>query len=84
MKWDEFRALLEGVGPETPLGRIVSIRSEMDEEILKHFTADQKRIRSEWLHKTALEKKPEDTEKFLDMMKNTHIEMAGGAGVWKQ
>lgn len=53
MKWDEFRAFLQGIAPETPLGRIVSIRAEMDEEVLKHFTPEQNRIRSEWLHRTA-------------------------------
>ena len=40
MKWDEFQALLVGIGPETPLGNIVSIRAEDDPEILKHFTRE--------------------------------------------
>lgn len=78
MKWDEFRTLLIGIAPETPLGRIVAIRSETDKDILKHFTSDQRRIRSEWLKKIAKNKGPVDTEKYLETMKNAFIAMAGG------
>lgn len=53
MKWDEFCALLSGISPETPLGRIVSIRAENDKEVLKHFSKEQKRIRNEWRNRTA-------------------------------
>ncbi|OME86531.1 Gp15 family bacteriophage protein [Paenibacillus sp. FSL F4-0100] len=48
MTWDEFCTLLAGIMPETPLGQIVSIRSENDKERLKNFTSEQKRIRNEW------------------------------------
>lgn len=48
MSWDEFCTLLGGLGPKTPLGEIVQIRSEKDKEILKHFTPQQKKIRSDW------------------------------------
>lgn len=48
MSWGEFSTLLAGIMPETPLGQIVSIRSETDKEMLKHFTADQHRIRNDW------------------------------------
>lgn len=48
MPWGEFSTLLAGIMPETPLGQIVSIRSEDDKEMLKHFTPEQHRIRSEW------------------------------------
>ncbi len=48
MSWGEFSTLLVGIMPETPLGQIVGIRSENDKEMLKNFSADQHRIRSEW------------------------------------
>lgn len=48
MSWDEYITLLSGIGGDTPLGRIVSIRSETDKERLKQFTPDEKRIRNEW------------------------------------
>lgn len=48
MSWNEFCTLLKGIMPKTPLGQIVSIRSEEDKEMLKHFSKDQHRIRNEW------------------------------------
>ncbi len=53
MPWSEFTALLSGIGPETPLGAIVDIRSETDGDIIKHFTPEQRRIRREWQTKQA-------------------------------
>lgn len=79
MKWSEFRALLVGIGPETPLGRIVSIRSETDKDILKNYTPSQKRIHSEWQKRLAKNKTALETERFLDAMKNALIDFAGGA-----
>ena len=49
MRWDEFAALLSGIGPETALGRVVAIRSETDPDILKHYTQEQRRIRDSWM-----------------------------------
>ena len=37
--------------PETPLGQIVSIRSEKDPKVLKGFSKEQRKIRSEWMLK---------------------------------
>lgn len=48
MPWGEFSTLLAGIMPETPLGQVVSIRSEDDKDILKNFTKDQHKIRNEW------------------------------------
>ena len=45
MSWSEFCTLLM---PETPLGQIVSIRSEEDKDMLKHFTKEQHKIRNDW------------------------------------
>ncbi len=35
--------------PDTPLGSVVSVRAEKDPKVIKDFTKDQKRIRSDWL-----------------------------------
>lgn len=48
MPWGEFCTLLAGIMPETPLGQIVSIRSENDKNSLKNFTKEQHKIRNDW------------------------------------
>ena len=48
MSWDEFTTLLAGLNGETPLGRIVSIRSETNSDRIKQFTVAEKKIRKEW------------------------------------
>lgn len=48
MPWTEFATLLAGLSPKTPLGGIIAIRSETDQERLKHFTPEQKKIRRDW------------------------------------
>lgn len=78
MKWDEFKDLLGGLGPETPLGRIVSIRAEEDEDILKHFSKGQHKIRNEWRQKQAKSVSQEELATVLEDLKNAFISMAGG------
>lgn len=48
MSWQEFCTLLLGLLPDTPLGRIVSIRAEKDPKVIKNFTKEQKKIRNDW------------------------------------
>lgn len=46
--WAVFSDLLAGLGEKTPLGRIVAIRSEDDEDMLKSFTPDMLEERQRW------------------------------------
>lgn len=78
MKWDEFADLISGLGPGTPLGRMVAIRSEDDKEVLKHFTKEQKRIRSEWKSRQAKAVSKEQAAAYLESIKQALIKMAGG------
>ena len=59
VSWDEFRSLLSGISQETPLGRVVAIRSETDKNVIKHFTQNQKRIYDEWRSRRAETMAPE-------------------------
>ena len=72
MSWSEFTTLLAGIMPETPLGQVVSIRSEDDKETLKHFTPDQHRIRNEWRNRRARElvADPEHAAKMVKAFQN--------------
>lgn len=76
MPWDEFKDLLAGLGPDTPLGRIVRIRTEKDEKVLKNYTPEMNKIRSDWQQKIAKEKSKDEVDKFLEQMKSMFIKMA--------
>ena len=65
MSWGEFATLLSGLMPDTPLGQIISIRSEKDKNIIKNFSKDQLRIRNEWLKRKA---KNIDKQSYDDAM----------------
>lgn len=51
MDWREFIVLLNGLTEDTPLGKIISIRSETDEEIINNYSDGQKKIYDEWRKK---------------------------------
>jgi len=76
MKWDEFKALISGLGPETPLGRIVQIRAENDKNILKNFSKEQHRIRNEWKSRNVKKVSESDITSVLDQLKNAFIQLA--------
>lgn len=63
MPWTEFCVLVSGLMHDTPLGQVVAIRAETDEDMIKSFSPDQKRIRDEWRDRQA-EKQLEDPEQL--------------------
>lgn len=63
--WDEFKALISGLSPETALGRIVAIRAETDKNTIKHFTPEQRRIYDDWRERSV--KKMDDKNFEADM-----------------
>lgn len=76
--WDEFRSLLAGIAPETPLGRVVAIRSETDKNVIKHFTRDQKRIYDAWRYRKAAAMTPETYEQEMQHLERMMAAMCGG------
>ena len=84
MKWAEFRALLEGLDPNSPIGRVISIRAENDPKIIKYYTKEQQRIRNEWRLKKTKKASVEDMGKVLDGFKAAFLSMAGGGRTLKR
>lgn len=77
MDWKEFATLLNGIMPETPLGKIIAIRSESDEDVLKHFSPEQRRIREEWSRKRLQERiKQMNKQEVMKQMKEMFRSMA--------
>lgn len=48
LKYSDWAKMVSGLMEDTPLGRIVQIRSETDRDTLKRFTPEQRKIRSDW------------------------------------
>lgn len=76
MSWQEFSYYLSGLGSDTPLGKIVSIRAETDPETLKDFTPEQKKIRSEYLQKKAKTMDKKTVDDAIEQFKQVFIGLA--------
>lgn len=49
LRYSDWAKMVSGLMEDTPLGRVVSIRSEDDPDVIRHMTPDQRRMRSDWL-----------------------------------
>ena len=78
VSWDEFKALIAGLSPETALGRVVAIRSETDKDIIKHYTKDQRRIYDDWRNRETKEMDGETFETEMAGLEKMFAAMCGG------
>lgn len=75
MSWGEFGTLLGGLMPETPLGQVITIRSESDKETIKSFSPAQLKMHNDWKRRIAKaavvneEVAEQQTKTFQEMMK---------------
>ena len=68
MTWDELSDLLSGISEDTPLAKVVLIRTETDRERIKSMTPGQRRMRSEWQRRRASQVAPQRLGEFLSVM----------------
>lgn len=78
MSWGEFCTLLSGILPETPLGQVVSIRSETDQKRIEAFTPAQRRIYDQWAGRgMRMETDPAEYERFMRMIERAFLQIGG-------
>lgn len=80
MSWSEFVTLLAGLNEKTPLGKVVSIRSETDENIIRNFTPEQRRIQREWRTRTAKSVSAQEYESAMEGFKQMFLGLADKGG----
>ena len=80
MKWNEFASLLSGLSPDSPLGRLVQIRTETDKKVIKNFTSHQRKIYNEWQTKRLKTSSPQANENAIEQMRQMFVSMALGGG----
>lgn len=76
ISWPEYCKLFSGISSETALGRIVTIRSEKDAKVIKNFSAEQKRIRRDWLNRQ-IKNDPEIAKKQMESIHKIFKAMFG-------
>ena len=77
MTWTEFRSLLAGLGPDTPLARTVQIRLENDKNILQNFTSAQHKIRNKWRSRKAKQYSEADMNNILSQFQTYFANIYG-------
>lgn len=75
MSWREFSYFLGGLSGETPLGRVISIRAEKDPERIREFSAEEKKVRNEYLRKRALKMSPKKADDAIEQMRQVFVAM---------
>ncbi|ASA26357.1 hypothetical protein B9T62_16895 [Paenibacillus donghaensis] len=82
MPWSEFCILVAGLMPDTPLGSIVTIRSEKDQKVIKGYTSDQRRIYNDWRKRQAEQKLLDEVtlDKEMKVLEAAMARMFGGGG----
>lgn len=80
MSWSEFVTLLAGLNEKTPLGKVVSIRSETDENIIRNFTPEQRRIQREWRTRAAKSVSVKEYESAMEGFKQMFLGLADKGG----
>lgn len=48
LSYSDWSKLVSGLMNDTPLGKVIEIRSEDDAEVIKNMNSDQLAIRNEW------------------------------------
>lgn len=64
LQFDEFLNLTACLMPDSPLGQIVAIRAETDGDIIRNFTASQRKIHDDWARRDVLK----NEQKYTDSM----------------
>lgn len=76
LTWAEWAKLVSGLMDDTPLGRVVAVRSESDREIIKHFSPWQRQVRAEWAARRARSMTQQDKESNRKAMQALEAAMA--------
>lgn len=69
--------MIAGLSSETALGRVASIRSETDKDVIRNFTGEQRRIYDEWRKRNVEIMNQEAFEKGMENLEMMFAAMCG-------
>lgn len=65
LSWQDWSKLVAGLMDNTPLGRVVAVRSEQNKDVIKNFSPWQQKIHAEWKSHQAKQMLERKSEKEL-------------------
>lgn len=83
LKYSDWAKMVSGLMDDTPLGRIVAVRSEKDREMIRHMNKWQKQIRADWTAFRASSRpqvEAAEAKKQMAALENMLAGLFGGAG----
>lgn len=60
LHYSDWAKMVGGLMDDTPLGRVIAIRSENDRDVLSRMSPDQQQIRADWFAFRASARTPAD------------------------
>ena len=80
LSYSEWFKLVSGLMDDTPLGRVVAVRTETDQKIISQYSPWQRQIRAEWNAFQAQRMSQQSTEDMEQQMKQLERMLASAFG----
>ena len=79
LSYSDWAKLVSGLMNDTPLGKVIEIRSEDDAEIIKNMTDEQHKIRNDWQNfvNSHISYSEEDMQKQSEMLEKMMASLFG-------
>ena len=78
LKYSDWAKMVSGLMDDTPLGRVVAVRSEKDREMIRHMNKWQKQIRADWTAFRAASNRPQVKKQMAALEKMLASMFEGG------
>ena len=80
LSYSEWSKLVSGLMDDTPLGRVVAVRTETDKKVIFQFSTWQRQIRADWNTFKAKRMSQKSTEDMEQQMKQLERMLASAFG----
>lgn len=80
LSYSEWSKLVSGLMDDTPLGRVVAVRTEKDQKVISHFSTWQRQIRADWNSFKSQRMSQQSTEDMEQQMKQLERMLASAFG----
>ena len=80
LSYSEWSKLVSGLMDDTPLGRVVAVRTETDQKVISQYSPWQRQIRADWNAFKAQRMSQQSTEDMEQQMKQLERMLASAFG----